>query len=150
MIYKEIETLVESKKGLNTILTNLQTDFELLEQFAQLLKDTESVDGNILTEIMQRSNGIWGELNIVFKAVDTFKRNRELVFFQTEKMRIEGKGEKFNVSATEKEGQSLTVDERRVRNIVEAYRDMAEKNVTTGQSILKYLTESRKTAIQEG
>lgn len=147
MIYKEVESLLTANSH-EDILEQLQNEFQTLEEFASKLKDSE-LDGNVITEIMQKSNGIWDGLKIVHSVVDTFKKHKELRFFHTKKMEIETAKDKVNVSALEKESSLEVANERRVRNIVEAYLAMADKNISTGQSILKKLTDQKRINTQE-
>lgn len=151
MLYEDVEELIQNEEGIKNLLDNLKGTFERIEEFSQTLAQVD-LDPKVIAEIMMKSNGHWGELNIIYRAIDTYKSNKELIHYHTEKIRIESAvGQKFVSSATEKEASALTVNERRVRNIVEAYMSSADKNISTGQSLLKYLLESKnRNNLQEG
>lgn len=150
--YEQIETYAESEDGLRELVNQLRQTFALLGEFSQQLKAPE-MDGEHIAKIMRRSNGVWDELKIVFTALDTVKTNRELSYFQMKKDENErdDSSSKFNATATEKEARATTNDLRRVRNWVEAYLEVADKNIITGQSLLKKLEKREdRTYLGEG
>lgn len=150
MLYQEVEELLQTQEGMSQILDNLAQTFADIEEYADQLSRS-GLEANLIAEIMMKSNGHWDHLKVVHTAIDTYKKNKELTHFHQQKIEIEKNGGKFNASATEGEASALVSSERRIRNIVSAYMDSADKNIMTGQSLLKYLSESNKrTNLQEG
>lgn len=142
MLFKEIEKNCQSAEGLQVIETSIDSMATDLETINSNLKDTTQVDGESINTLLIQATGIWGHLKVVCEAIDTYKTNKELAFYHTQKVKIESANEKFNVSATEKEARALTNDERRIRNLVEAYMASADKIILSCQSVLKYLSDS--------
>lgn len=151
MLVSEIEDLVKDDNGLLELVNRFKDSFEKLEGYANSL-ETAKLQPADIQNLLIRSTGIWGILNIVWSVIDTHKTNKESELFNQIKMELEGKEKgKFNVSATKEEVSGMVVNERRVRNIFGAYRDMADKNILSCQSYLKYLTESyKRSSHQEG
>lgn len=150
-IYLKIEEAV-NQENFQIVLDELKETFDELESNSQNLVMGIYENPEEAYKLMLRSAGHWEILKAVHTTIDTIKSNREKVFVQKKKMEIEAdpKG-KFVVSAVEGEASALTVDLRRLRNIVGAYMDMADRNITVCQSFLKYVTEANKrTVIQEG
>lgn len=150
-IYNNIEEAIQNEQY-EDILSQLQETFKELEASSQNLVMGVYENPDEAYKLMLRSAGFWEQLKAVHTTIDTVKTNREKIYIQKKKMEIESdpKG-KFVVSAVEGEASALTVDLRRLRNIVEAYMDMADRNITVCQSFLKYVTESSKrSVIQEG
>lgn len=148
MNYKQIEELINTDGGLLDLLENYKDTFDKLESYAKNL-ETSKLQSSDIQNLLLRSTGIWGSLNVVCTIVDTSKRNKELEFYHQAKMNhTEGK---FMVSATKEEASATVQTERRVRNVFEAYKNMAEKNILSCQSYLKYLTESfKRNSYQQG
>jgi hypothetical protein len=151
MIYKKAEELIEQgSEGLQKVLEELRVEFGMLEDFSDQLKDSD-LTGDDLSDIMTRSAGIWNNLNIVHSVIDSYKSKKEGDFFQTKKIELESKNEKINVSALEKESSANVNPERRVRNIINAYLSVADRNIGMIQSRLKFIVESgKRNALQDG
>lgn len=151
MDYVQIEGHVEANEY-QSILNGLLETFSRLKEFSDLLIGGVYFEPNEAYKLMMESAGYWDQLKLVHATLDTIKTNREKTYFQKKKMEVESvAGGKFNTSATEGEAEALTVELRRVRNIVGAYMDMADKNIMVCQSLLKYVTEAQKRShIQEG
>lgn len=151
MIYKQIEEfIVNGNEGLQQILEELTEEFSLLEEFSDQLKDSD-LTGDQLSDIMSKSTGIWDNLNIVHAVIDSHKTKVEGEFYSSRKIEIESKNEKFTDASVTKEASAHVNPIRRVRNIVEAYLSVADRNISMIQSRLKYITESKKrTNLQEG
>lgn len=144
MIYQEVEQQLVSKNGRAELEENLKPIQLRLEEISEELASGHYTTGDAIKDLQLESTGLFDQLKMIHSAIETFKTNKELTHYYTTKVKIEGTGEKFNVSATEKEASALTVDERRLRNLVEAYMVSAEKNIITAQSILKFLSDSYK------
>lgn len=149
--YETVLELSESEEGLGELLAELRPSFTALHEFIQWLK-TPTMDVNQIARIMKRSNGYWDELRLVYSALETTKTNKELAFFHEKKEENDktADAKKFSATATEKEARATTAELRRVRNWVEAYMEVAEKNIVTAQSLLKrfekpegYMSEGR-------
>jgi hypothetical protein len=146
MIFTKVEELMKSDAGRAKLVKLLQPTFDRLESISEELREKASEFTAKEVEVLFReSNGLLTYLKPVYKALETIKTNKEVIFCSTEKMRIEKEGAKFNVSATEKEASAQVAEERRMRNCVEAYLEMAQSTFNMCQSHLKWLGEEIKT-----
>ena len=142
LVYQEIERQCE--KELDLILVNLAKTFSKIEAFGKNLRQGLVSSGEEASKLLMESTGHWERLNIVCITLDTYKTKKELVFFNTKRMELEKAGEKVTATVLEREASDSVMDVRRVRNIVEAYRDNADKNIMSCQSLLKYLSDNYK------
>lgn len=142
MLYSEVEEMIKTDDGILSLIDRLTPTFETIEDFSSKLRIYDP-SGETVHEIMQHSNALWDELHIVFSAIDTYKTNLEKLHFYEQKINIEKSGGKFNASATEGEASALTANLRRIRNMVDSYRAACDKNISTAQSHLKFLQESK-------
>lgn len=149
--YANIEQMI-SEERYSDILDGLKDTFVVLEGLSQNLIMGVYENPDEAYKMMLQSAGFWEQLKVIHTTVDTYKSNKEKRYYQQKKMEIESTSNtKFNSSATEGEASALTVDLRRVRNIIGAYMEMADKNVMVCQSLLKYFNDSNKRSIlQEG
>lgn len=144
MLFQETEEQLETQEGQQALEESLSEIQSRLEQIAEELSEGHYTTGDSIKELQLESTGLFDHLKIIHTAIETTKTNKELSHYYETKQKIEKSGEKFNVSATEKEASALTIDERRLRNLVEAYMVAAEKNIISSQSILKFLSDSYK------
>ena len=142
MLFRKTEDLCTSEEGLKEIENSLITISEELDEINNSLRLAETPTGEETHALLTRATGLWGHLKTVHDAIDSYKTNKELSHYHTEKMKQEAGNEKFNVSATEREARALTSSERRTRNLVAAYLSCADKIILSCQSVLKYLTDS--------
>lgn len=150
MKYLEIEQLVHDGE-FQAIVSQLIPTFEKIEEYSIALIEGRINDAETASSLMMKCTGYWDQLNVIYTSIETYKTNVEKRYFHEQKIEIEKTGGKFNASATEGEASAKTVELRRVRNLVKAYMDSADKNIISCQSQLKYLMESmRRTAYQEG
>lgn len=152
MIYKEVEELLETEEGLLGLLTKFDDSFKELEKYAEYLQKGKLTLDNV-QRILLRSTGYYDVLNAVYLGIDTYKENKEGLLFSQAKNEFESKdgAGKFNASATKEEISSKVSSERRVRNWFQAYKEMADRNILSAQSWLKYYNETHKRAgLQEG
>jgi hypothetical protein len=143
-LFQEVEAQVSSKEGQSELEESLAGIQTRLEEIADELSQGHYSTGDLIKDLQLESTGLFDHLKIIHTSIDTYKTNKELLFYYKTKMKSDQAGDKFNVSATEKEASALTVDERRLRNLTEAYMVAAEKNIITAQSILKFLSDAYK------
>ncbi len=142
MLYKQTEEQCKTEEGMREIELSVTSIADELDEINQELCKTEIPTGEDTHALLVHATGLWGQLKIIHDAIDSFKTNKELSFFHTEKIKQEAGNEKFNVSATEKDARALSADERRIRNLVAAYLACSDKIILSCQSIMKYLTDS--------
>lgn len=149
MNYQEIEDLLESNDGLK-VLSGMKTVFDVLDQYTTYLTSSKFDPVKIETMLM-RATGYWGLLDLAFNVIDSFKTKKEGEFYCSRKIEIEKSNEKFVSTAVDKEASASVNTERRIRNIVESYKNRADRIITSCQSYLKHNSESYKRAgKQEG
>lgn len=145
MIFQEVEQILTEENGFEKTLAQLQESFMRVEEISEELKDGGFSDGEAISKLLLESTGYWEQLNIVYTTLDTIKTKRELGYYHSEKIRIESDPKaKFADGALKQEASNAVMEERRIRNVVKSYVDACDRNITSCQSFLKYLTESQK------
>jgi hypothetical protein len=142
MNYLEIEKLLDANDS-NKLLSGFSEVFEKLNGYTDYLT-TGDIDPSNVDKLLMRATGYWGILDLACKTVDTYKDKKEGDYYCSKKIEIEKNNEKFNSSATLQEASTHVNTERRIRNILESYRDRTDKIISSCQSYLKHWSESYK------
>jgi len=149
MNYQQLEELLETNDGAK-VLTGMKPVFDVLDKYTTYLTSSKFDPAQIETMLM-RATGYWGLLDLAYNVVESFKTKKEGEFYCNKKIDVEKANEKFNASATDKEASASVNPERRIRNIIESYKNRADRIITSCQSYLKHNSESYKRAgKQEG
>lgn len=147
--YKTIEEYLE-KGEYNKVLEDFSPVFSTLDEYTTYLTNSK-IDPENTERLLMRATGYWGLLDLAYNVIDSFKTKKEGEFYCNKKIDVEKANEKFNASATDKEASASVNTERRIRNIIESYRNRADRIITSSQSYLKHISESYKRAgKQEG
>lgn len=143
----EIEKHFQSEETLEKVLDAISEDVNKIDYWTGLMKDGITLNPEDAKNALNDLTARYMSLKTVLAIADTEKKNREIRHYN--KIRIDiGNGtrsEKKFVSATaEKEASAFVSSYRRIRNIIKAYMESAEKGISTMQSILKYLAEESR------
>jgi len=133
------------KTDLPQVLDELTEDINLSEQYNSLLKHNKIDNGELIKESLAVVSGLFGIFTTALGIVETEKRNKELLIIVELKKKydksplldIRGNKKPFNISFASKQAASRTTNLRRVRNIIQNYKTMNEKNISTLQSLLR-------------
>ena len=142
MIYNDIQKLLieEDYEG---ILEYLTPDFlEINDQSERFLNVGQYSDPNGIREALAKSNSLFGRLKEASTIIDTLKKEKELIKYAEIKSNWEDG--RFVSATADKEASQFVQNERRIRNIIDAYISKTDKNISVCQTLLKYLTEEIK------
>jgi hypothetical protein len=140
----EIEQLFAKEETLNKVLEACQEEFLRIDYFANsVLKSSISDNPEEVIKALNELTGIYMSLKPVVAIAETEKSNREIRQFNVLRIELENSGGKFTSASVEKQSSDFVANYRRIRNVVTAYLESAEKAISTLQSILKYLTTER-------
>jgi hypothetical protein len=137
MRVKEIEKLFQDIETLDLALEDLIEDMKMVDNWTKIsLSEMEDNPEQIKKALNQLSIA-YGNFRIVLGVAETEYRNREVRYYNEKKLEAENMGKKFVSGQTEKEASAHVAEYRRIRNIVQAYKESADKRIITLQSILK-------------
>jgi len=140
------------RSDLPQALDELTEDINLSEQYNALLKHNKIDNGELIKESLSVVSGLFGSFTTALGIIETEKRNKELLCMAKLKEKYDKeplydtKGNKrpFNVSIASKEAEVSTTELRRIRNIIQNYKVMNEKNTSTLQSLLRAESTQKK------
>jgi hypothetical protein len=139
-----IEQKFQTEATLGEVLELCKEDFERIDYFAQsVLKSSMTDNPEEVIKALNEITGIYLSLKPVVAIAETEKSNREIRQYNVLRIELENAGGKFTSASVEKQASDFVANYRRIRNIVTAYLESAEKAISTLQSILKYLTTER-------
>lgn len=138
----DLERMLEDN-NIQEILKSYEEIFSKLDEYSDYLTSGEITPADI-ERLLMRATGYWGVLDLAFNIVDSYKSKLEGEFYCSKKIELEKANEKFNSSATEKEASASVNPQRRLRNILDSYKNRSEKIITSSQSYLKHISESYK------
>ena len=137
MRIRDLEKLFDDDKTLDLVLEDVAKDMEIVDKWV----DNSLADFNDNTEELKKAldelSKAYGNLRIVLGVADTKYRNGEVEYYEQLKIQAEADGKKFVSGQADKEASLHVKEYRRIRNIVQAYKESADKRIVTLQSILK-------------
>lgn len=140
----EIEKMFSKEETLGQVLEACKENFDRIQYFAeQVLKSSITDNPEEVIKALNELTGIYMSLKPVVAISETEKNNREIRQFNVLRIELENSGGKFTSASVEKQSSDFVANYRRIRNVVTAYLESAEKAISTLQSILKYLTTER-------
>jgi len=140
MRVRELEKLFKSEDTLEEVLDKCKEDFELIDYNANtVLKMNLSSNPEEVKKTLNELSGASMNLRPILAIAKTIKKNKELVKYHNLKTDIVNNGKKFVSASVEREASAYVKSYRRVRNIIEAYVESADKGISSLQSILKEL-----------
>lgn len=136
MNFKTLESHFESVDTLPKVLEYLDEDFKKVNYWAStfqkgLVHDNPSEIKQALVELA----GAYINLRIALGIAEYYKKSNELKKYMNIKMEIENNGTRFTSASAEKEASEFVGEYRRVRNIIEAYKESADKSITALQNV---------------
>ena len=141
----EIEKLFESTETLDQVLDKCKADFEKIDYWGNLLRsgvvDNPAEIKRALTELA----GAYSNLRVILGIAEYQKSNRQVIYKNQIRIDIEAKGEKKYVDTkAETEASANVTEYRRVRNLIRAYKESADKAITVLQNINNNLDKEYK------
>jgi hypothetical protein len=141
----EIENLFKEESTLDKVLELCNIDFEKVDYYANtVLKSNLTDNPEEAKKALNELTGVYLSLKPIVAIAETEKSNREIREYDRLRIEIENANGKFTSASVEKQASAYVGNYRRVRNIVQAYLDGAEKAISTLQSLLKYMGEELK------
>lgn len=143
----DIEKYFQSEETLEKVLDEVKEDFEKIDYTADIMKKGITLNPEEAKTALNDLTARFMTLKTVVAIADTEKKNREIRYYNKIRVDIENgtRSEKKFVSASaEKEASASVFAYRRMRNIIQAYMESAEKGISTMQSLLKYMSEENK------
>jgi len=128
--FKEIETLPK-------VLESLTDDLNRVDEYAEMVKTNAYGNAEKIKEIMKQLSGCYSNVRTVFAIAKAMKKNIEARKYNSLKAEISNAGEKFVSAAVDREASAYVAEYRRVRDILEGYKESIEKDISVLQSILK-------------
>ena len=133
----ELEKLVLQEDTVGLLLDEVAEDIKIVDNHARKLKDNLCNNPEANKIAQSKLTGAFNGIRTALSVVATAKRNKELRRYYEEKEQIESEGKKFNSTATKEKAMAETNEWRRIRNYLNAYKEAAEKDIITLQSMLK-------------
>ncbi len=140
----EIEKDFQSEKTLPNILDTIKEDIEKIDYYAGIMKQGITVNPEEAKNALNDLTARFMSLKTVLAIAETEKKNREIREYNRLKIDAGKNKTKFTSTSAVIEASGAVSSYRRVRNIIQAYVDSAEKGISTMQSLLKYLAEELK------
>ena len=133
----DLEKLASQEDTVGLILDEVAEDIKIVDNHARKLKDNLCNNPEANKIAQSKLTGAFNNLRTALSVVAVAKTNKELRLYYEEKEQIESEGKKFNSTATKEKQRAVTNEWRRVKNYLEAYKEAAEKDIITLQSMLK-------------
>lgn len=135
MKVKEIEKLFESEETLDEVLERCKEDFEKIDYWGNLLRsgvvDNPAEIKRALTELA----GAYSNLRVILGIAEYQKKNKQVKYKNQLRIDIESAGKKYVDTKAETEASAHVTEYRRVRNIIEAYKESADKSIGVLQNV---------------
>lgn len=143
----ELEKLFQSEETLRQILGKLENDFNIVDEYAEMLKSGIANNPEEAKKMLAELTGVYSNLTTVLAVAETEKKNREIRHYNKLKIDFDNEGKtdekgkliKFVSAIKEKEASGYVANYRRIRNLIAGYQEATAKSVSTLQSTLKYI-----------
>ena len=149
MRVREVEKLFVDEKGLDKVLDECKDDFDRINYYTGIMKDNLTDNPEEAKKALNELTGVFMSLKPLLAVAGVEKKNREVRRYDEKKIETENSGKKFTDGAGKQEASAYVANYRRVRNIIEAYVNVAEKAISTLQSLLKFIAEEMKLSGKE-
>jgi len=135
--YKKLEKYFKEEETLEEALDYLEKPIKKVTYWANLFQKGIVHDNpEEINKAIIELAGAYSDLRIALGLANYYKKHKELERYMEIKTEIENEGEKKFVSASaEKEAQKDTMPYRRVRNIIRAHKESADKSITALQNV---------------
>lgn len=133
-----LEEKFQSENSLNDVLTFLEDDMKVVDYWSRIRK-TSAFESNSeeIGRALNELSGAFSNLRTALAIANTQLTNREARKRNTIKLEYTEKWTTQVNSAAKTEAIEATAGYRRLKNIIEAYKDSADKHISTLQTILK-------------
>ncbi len=133
----EFEEKFKKEETLNEVLKMLEKDFSTVDYWSGVRKNNLTSNSEEINKALNELSGVYSNLRTALGIANTEKRNREICFKEKIRFETEEAGNKYTDSKASTQASAQVASYRRVRNIILAYTESAEKHILTLQSILK-------------
>ena len=135
----EFEKLFQSKDTLDKAIEFLQEDMNRVDVWAINMKNNVTSNPEEAKNALNELTGIYSNLRTALTVAETEKKNREIRAYNQIKIDAGKAGTKFVSASAEKEASASVAIYRRVRNIIQGYKEACQTSVSSIQSLLKYM-----------
>jgi len=143
----EIEQLFQSEDTLDQVFERLSDSFCRIDDYADMAKANVFTTAEQVDKVLTELSGCHSDVITVLGVAKTEKKNRQGEKYSEIKINHEnaaavddkGKLIKFVDSVAKQEASTFVAKYRRIKNIVEAYKDSCETSISVLQSVLKDL-----------
>ncbi len=140
----EIEKLFQSEETLGKVLDEIEKDINQIDYWANMMKEGITINPEETKSALNDLTGRYMSLKSVLSIAETEKKNREIRCYNKIRIDTEKENKKFVSASAEIEASAFVANYRRIRNIILAYVESAEKGISTLQSLLKYMDSENK------
>ncbi len=140
----ELEEKFKNEETLNEVLEELEKDFKKIDYWSGLRISNITSNSEEIDKALNELSGTYSNLRTALAIAETEKRNREIRFKEKIRFETEEAGNKYTDSKASTQASAHVAEYRRIRNIILAYTESAEKHIVTLQSILKDLAKDYK------
>ncbi len=137
----ELENLFKKEETLNKVLEELKKDFEQVDYWSGVRKNNLTDNSEEINKALNDLSGTYSNLRTALGIAESEKRNREVRHKESIRADTENAGNKYVDSKAQTQASAHVAEYRRIRNIILAYTESAEKHIVTLQSILKDLAK---------
>lgn len=135
----DIEKLFKQDNTLDKVLDECEEDFNKIDYYAGIMKNNITDNPEEVKKALTELTGTFSNLRTVLAIAETEKKNRHIRFKENLRIEIGKNGGKYVDSKAEVQASANVSKFRRIRNIILAYKESAEKAISSLQSILRYM-----------
>lgn len=137
MDYKKLEVFFQTRETLEEALDYLEKPIKKITYWANLFQKGVVHDNpNEINKAIVELAGAFSDLRIALGLADHYKGDKELQRYMEIKTEIdEDDDRKFISASAEKEAKRDTMSYRRVKKIIEAHKESADKCITALQNV---------------
>ena len=146
MKIQEVRVLLNSESGLETILNEYQSSFDIIQEIITQLKQDNLSSEKELLSAQTKLTGLYGSLITVFKIAQAYKiseESKQFVHLNEEYEKNNPGSKPLSAAKLDKLTAIKIANWRTLRNIFEGYVLASEKAIITCQSNLKNLKAER-------
>lgn len=126
----------DNSAALEKVLKKLTPTFKKVDSYKAQFVKVDSNHISTIKEYLTTLTGLYMELADIHSKLCHLKRNKELAYYYSRKVEIEGEGNKFVSAPIEKEASLAVADERRVRDIIKGKLDSCIEGIRTCRTII--------------
>lgn len=135
---KEIDELLKSKTGYESLIKYCEQVFAFLDKFYYRIKSREIIEGSSADEALDRVTGYVGFLMPIFESLEAYKKNEQEGYFINRLEDTEKNSEKFVVTIETVRASHSVAKLRTLRNRLRGYVKQGNVSINVLQSKLNY------------